>query len=84
MYRVNRPLRMVEINNNMYLLSVPRIGLRFEINDYVAELLGFMQTKGNFDFSAIEEYMERRHICNTDDYKVLVRQMTDMKVLVEE
>ncbi len=84
MYRVNRPLRMVEIDSNMYLLSVPRIGLRFEINDHVAELLRFMQTKENFDLSAIEEYMELRHICNTDDYKLLVRQMTDMKVLIEE
>ena len=84
MYRVNRPLRMVEIDSNMYLLSVPRIGLRFEINDHVAELLRFMQTKENFALSAIEEYMELRHICNTDDYKLLVRQMTDMKVLIEE
>lgn len=84
MYKVNRPLRIVETDNNLFLLSIPRTGMRFEINDYVADFLQLLQMRESFDLSVIEEFAGLRHICNTEDYRALAGQMIEMKVLIEE
>ncbi|MDE7030264.1 MAG: hypothetical protein K2P63_09855 [Lachnospiraceae bacterium] len=83
MLRINKPLRIAETDNNMFLLSVPKTGKRFEINTNVADFIKFIQTEENFDFSTIEKFTALKHIGNTEDYKLLVRQMIEMNVLVE-
>ena len=83
MHKMNQPVRILQKEKDIFLLSVPRTGLRAEINKNVADFLAFIQEKDIIEAAVAEEYSSEKNIENVEDYKVLFEEMVKEKVLIE-
>lgn len=84
MYQINRPIRIARKENNLFLVSLPAIGVRIEVNENVVDFLQFIIEKEQIDDIEIiaKEFTERYNITNVKDYIEILENMIHIQMLI--
>lgn len=83
MYQLNNPVRIVNRDENLVLVSIPKVELSIEVNENVADFFRFLGKEGRFCEEHVERYVSERNITNVEDYKELFQKMIELEVIVE-
>lgn len=83
MYKLNKPIHIACIKENEYILSVPRLGIRVEINENVFQFIRYLQQKKIVDSKDVENYIKQERIENAQDYIGLFQQMLQINILIQ-
>lgn len=83
MYQINRPIRIARKEDNLFLVSLPAIGVRIEVNKNVVDFLQFVIEKEQFNDIEIiaNEFTERYNIINVQDYVEILENMVHIQML---
>jgi len=82
MYKINNPVRITQKEDDVFLLSLPKVNIRIEVNRNVIDFIEYMQLKEKIEDDVVEEYIVKNQIENKSDYCLLFNQMIDTKVVV--
>lgn len=67
-YRLNKPIRIANLNDEEYLLAIPRAQIKIRINNNVLEFIKFLDGFDIFDESIVESYLLNNNITNKEDH----------------
>ncbi len=83
MYQINRPIRIAQKEEDLFLVSLPSIGVRIEVNKNVVEFLEFLVEREPFnDINIIaNEFTKRYNITNVQDYVEMIGNMIQIQML---
>lgn len=84
MYQINKPIRIAQRGEDMYLVSLPSIGIRIEANRNVVDFLEYLIDKEKFESIDIivKEYTAKYNVTNIEDYMEMLSNMVDIQLLV--
>lgn len=83
MYRLEKPLRVVEKKEGLYLIAVPKKNLKFETNQNVADMFEFLCEKNKFGDDVLDEFFSEYNIANSDDYLAIYSDLKKMGVVTQ-
>lgn len=70
-YEVNEPVKIVEMDNKKYIMSIPRKWGRLEYTKYAEEFLNFIGSNKYISVTRVEEYLSTK----SEDEVVELRHM---------
>ncbi len=84
MYQINKPIRIAQKGDDIFLVSLPSMGIRIEANKNVIDFLEYLIDREKFESLDIiaKEYTAKYNITNIEDYMDMLLSMADIKLLV--
>lgn len=81
-YQINKPIRIAKLYNDEFLLAIPKIQIKVQVNQNVLDFIQYLADKDQFDEKIIDKYVDENGIINKEEYQELFNMLIEEKLVI--
>ncbi|MSS63832.1 hypothetical protein [Velocimicrobium porci] len=81
-YLVAKPIKVIEMENKKYVVSMPDDLAKLEVDDYILKFLELIGEKECLKVSEVDEHIRNMSVENQEQYLIAFRKFIDERLLI--